>query len=204
MIRSALILFILSLCAANCGAQTNIVGLARDSCQCVADSQSMDSSKEKARLEKFFYLRTAQRLHQLDKYISLISNDTDTIKIAYYKRQIIKLFNSGAKVTMKRKRKVESIGIRNFIDNVASHKTILKSLDSINVPKWDYELVKMNTSDSVFSQSEMRPFKQQLKFGNDENQLAIIKEDTEDGAEWIPQFGDLVVTLKKDKNKIRK
>lgn len=204
MMRRVLIFIILSLCVTVCGAQVRIAALTKDSCQCSVDSQLVDTAKERVRMEKFFHLRTAQRLHQLDNTLTFVSNESDSVKVAYYKRQILRLFNSDAKVIAKRKDKIDSIGIKDFVDEVASHKILLKSLDSIRVPKWNYELVKGNASDSVFSKSEMRPFRQQLTFGNDESQLAIIKEDTEDGAEWMPLFGDMIVTLKKDKIKKRK
>jgi len=204
MMRLVLIIFILSLCAINSGAQVKIMELTKDSCLCLVDPQSADSAKERARFERIFHLRTAQRMHQLNNTINFIGNDIDSAKVAYYKYQILALFDVDAKVMMRRKRKVESIGIKDFIEDMANHKIILKSLDSIRVPKWNYELIKGNNSDTAFSKSEMIPFKLQQKFGNDEEALAIIKEETEDGVEWIPKLGDMVVTLKKNKNRKKK
>lgn len=199
MMRLVLILVILNLCAINSGAQVKIASMTKDSCQCLANSNLVDSIKEKARLEKFFRLRTVQRMHQIDNDINFISKNSDSAKVEYYKRQILALFDIEAKVIMKWKRKAKSIGIKSFLDKMASREIILKSIDSIRVPVWNYELVKENVSDSVFSKSEMRPFRLQQKFGNEDNPLAIIKENTEDGDEWIPLFGDIVVTVKKYK-----
>lgn len=202
--RSVFIFILLNLCAINSGAQVKIIDHTNDCCQCMVGSQSVDSIKEKARLEKFFRLRTAQRMYQLESSLIFINQNNDSVKVAYYKGQVLKLFNIDAKVIMRRKRKIENIGVKTFIDEVANHKITLKSIDSIRVPIWNYELVKEAVSDSVFSKSEMCPFRQQQKFGNEKKTLAIIKENTEDGAEWMPLFGDMVVTVKKNKSKKRK
>lgn len=199
MRKLVLFITILALCAMECSAQAKVVNIPKANCHCLADSQAVDSAKEMARIEKYFRIRTAQRLQQIDGCLAFIGKDTDSIRTAYYKRQMLNMFDDSTKVTVKRKRhKSECVDIRSFLENVIRHKVIVKSIDSICVPVWNANLIKnADTLRRLCSESEMIPFKRQLKFGKEDDTLPIIKENTEEGAEWIPLFGNMVVTVKK-------
>ena len=75
-------------------------------------------------------------------------------------------------------------------------------IDSLCVPNWDDKINSLTLEiNRVELSSSNYPFKQlkesnNLAVSNYGQILFAYKEETEDGVEWIPVFGDIVVKVK--------
>lgn len=69
-------------------------------------------------------------------------------------------------------------------------------LHSIEIPKWDHALIESDTLGVVYSTCEMTAIHTVNKTFDSQSMLPLVKDQTEDGVEWVPLFGNMIVSIK--------
>lgn len=69
-------------------------------------------------------------------------------------------------------------------------------IDSIMIPKWDYATIEEDTIGVVYVESEMTVVHSPQHFEQAGIKLPIVSAETEDGTEWVPLFGDMIVSIR--------
>ncbi len=201
----------LYLCIAYCNAQTTraeipLSLLTIQSTLAESDTVLTDSTEITRRLEIIFKRRTKERLWQLSECISYLCNNKQTNqKKSQYSRIARKLFSDDAQVFIITKGNLtKEVSVSTFFHRLLSDPSIsVVSIDSIMIPKWDYALIKADTLGIIYSNSDMTALNTIKEFGHSQVKLPIVSNETEDGTEWVPLFGSMIVTItyKYEKNR---
>lgn len=161
--------------------------------------------KRKESCKNIFIRRQSEKLAQIDDYIKFMQQKYKTgERSLYYKLKMTNLFVEDAIVTIYDSKKDSSAtqSINDFCDFLIKNANKDVNVDSITVAIWDD---KINTLPSSVNRCELssyiRPYiaentSDSIIQPNSKQLLAAYKEDTEDGIEWIPLFGNIVVTIK--------
>ena len=201
----------LYLCIAYCNAQITraeipLSLLTIQSTLAESDTVLTDSTEITRRLEIIFKRRTKERLWQLSECISYLCNNKQTNqKKSQYSRIARKLFSDDAQVFIITKGNLtKEVSVSTFFHRLLSDPSIsVVSIDSIMIPKWDYALIKADTLGIIYSNSDMTALNTIKEFGHSQVKLPIVSNETEDGTEWVPLFGSMIVaiTYKYEKNR---
>lgn len=155
-------------------------------------------------LKAIFWYRMNERLGQLKDYVSFFNQYKSLNVKPLYASKIKSLFVPDATVKVKSASREGDtiIKIAQFCDMLCDGSLYLQSIDSICVPIWDDKIYDLGES---VTKCELASFRRGLEFTNilDDiinesfnQKLIAFKVITEKGIEWIPQFGDMVVTSK--------
>lgn len=169
--------------------------------KCQLNAQQMDS------LKRLYYRRVYERIHQLDNYIRFVSSSSiKRNKRLYYQKCIRIMFHPLSTVKVKFDNSIVYYNLKSFVKELTGNLSTDKVgifIDSVCIPKWIPSLIANDSIGIVFSPSEMIPMRNEKTYDNEKSVLIIRKEETEDGNEWVPQFGNLIVTIinRHEKNK---
>lgn len=192
------------LCIAFCNAQaTRIVvplsSLLQRMQKSGSDSIPDDSLKAVMKLEQTFKRRMQERIWQISEIIGCLGDDKiSNRQKSYYMDLGKRLFAGNAQVTVKEDNAgAKEMTIKKFLKRIASEQAISAiKIDSIMVPEWDYALIEADTSGIVYTECKMSAVCVTRQFGKVRAKLPIIGEETEEGTEWVPLFGDMIITVK--------
>lgn len=190
----------LCLCIAFCDAQTIRIEIPIDSLQ-KQDSIAnfnWDSVDYVLQLERLFKRRTNERIWQLTEIISfLCDKEKDEQLKKHYSKMAMKLFADNTKVIARRNNiYFKEMRVDKFLKRIsADHKISFVTLDSIEIPKWDYALIQSDTLGVVYAESEMTSIHPARHYSGTHRRLPIVNNETEDGIEWVPLFGKMIVTI---------
>lgn len=201
MRRPLALALLMSLCLTICRAQT------RDSLSMLMTRPLIDAGQGSAvvldSLRNLYYRRTKERIHQLCDYLTLASGPSrKSRERRYYAACIQNMFHPNSSVRVALGDSVRCYSLKSFAKyltepSLVGHYDI--RLDSICIPKWDSALIVYDSVGYVLSSSEMIPVNVPASYNDSSPKLLIIREETENGDEWVPQLGDMFVTLKNRK-----
>lgn len=196
-------LLIVGLCVFQSNAQTTIIKIPR---KCIEpqgtinleSSSISDSTSFICDLERIFKRRTNERIWQLTEFLSYLRNKNkgkdDKI---FYINSTCKLFANGTNVEIRNDGFNTNYGLRDFLMEISFKQQDLEiSLDSIEIPKWDHALIESDTLGVVYSTCEMTAIHTVNKTFDSQSMLPLVKDQTEDGVEWVPLFGNMIVSIK--------
>lgn len=155
-------------------------------------------------LKDIYAFRLNEKLAQVRDYICFMQQNDSLRAHSVYRTKMENLFVSEANVLLYdiKTASRSSKSIREFCNMLIDKSCECVSIDSICVPVWDD---KISTMDATINKCELsaciRPFMAKMILDSimepNYNQiLYVYKEDTEDGIEWLPLLGDIVITIK--------
>ena len=159
---------------------------------------------------EIFKIRTEERLSQLEDYLVFIQKKKETMKErrAFYCEKMHKLFDIDAKVFMKDAYTdcQSQMDISEFCRLLYEQSIMCLSIDSVSLPVWDNQLDTLGQDvETTRLPAYKRPFKAQklnelfpslLTLTDDT--IAVFRERTETGFEWMPLLGNMIVTVKRN------
>ncbi|MBQ6209446.1 MAG: hypothetical protein IJK42_06710 [Prevotella sp.] len=212
MKRLASIILALCLCIAKNDAQTNQITVPipptiQQNDIPSEDSIQSDSVRIIKELERTFIRRTKERLWQLSDILYFLCEDSRNRQSkSYYTNIARSLFADSAQVTIRK----DSLNYKKMsVDKFLKHLTermMVKAveIDSIMIPKWDYSTIEADTIGVVYVESEMTVVHSPRRFEHVGMKLPIVSAETEDGTEWVPLFGDMIVNIRYKNEKSEK
>jgi len=163
------------------------------------------TSETKKDFKEMYMRRMSEKFGQLEDYLHFMQGD-DTIRSkSMYETKMVALFAEGSKVhlTYAKKSKNQIIDVAEFGKMLTNKEIQVVRIDSISVPIWDEKINSLPIeTNRVELPSVMRHFSKSSSWDADistNGKLYAYKEDTEDGIEWLPIFGNLVVKVEKRK-----
>ncbi len=156
-----------------------------------------------ADLKATYERRLSERIALAKDYMAFMQRDDSLRASSIYKVKMESLFTKASKVFL-RNAEADSdtvVTVSEFCDMVIGTQPGRFALDSIAVPVWNDKLLSHNATEGICeTSSSLRSFSgENPSEGSLYSQtLYIYKEDTEDGEEWLPAFGDLIVRVKKE------
>ena len=166
----------------------------------VADKDTLTTFDYK----EMFMKRRYEKIGQLSDYINFMQSK-DTIRSqSVYQNKMIALFADSSKVRLCYSKKSKNcvVSVPEFCKMIINKSIKVVEIDSLCVPNWDDKINSLTLEiNRVELSSSNYPFKQlkesnNLAVSNYGQILFAYKEETEDGVEWIPVFGDIVVKVK--------
>lgn len=212
MKRLAAIILSLCLCIVLSDAQTNRITVPIPSTNQQNDNTNDDSIQSDSvriikELERTFIRRTKERLWQLSDILYFLCEDSRNRQSkSYYTNIARSLFADSAQVTIRK----DSLNYKKMsVDKFLKHLTermMVKAveIDSIMIPKWDYATIEADTIGVVYVESEMTVVHSPRRFEQVGTKLPIVSAETEDGTEWVPLFGDMIVSIRYKNEKSEK
>ena len=208
MKRLAAVMLMICLCTVFCGAQTNRITVSlQPIIQQCDDSIQTDSVRIINELERTFIRRTKERLWQLSDILCFLCEDSRNRQSkSYYTNIARSLFVDNAQVTLRKdNHNYKKMSVENFLKHL-SERTIVEAMeiDSIMIPKWDYATIESDTIGVVYVESEMIVVHSSQHFEHVDTKLPIVSAETEDGTEWVPLFGNMIVSIRYKNEKSKK
>ena len=207
MKRLAAVLFSICLCIVYSDAQTNRILIPIPMAEQKSDSVQSDSVKIIKELERTFVRRTKERLWQLSDILYFLCEESrDRQSKSYYTNIARSLFADSAQVSIRIDGiSFEKIHVGRFLSQLTERMDIeTVEIDSIMIPKWDYATIDADTIGVVYVECEMSVVHAPQRFELSGQKLPIISAETEDGTEWIPLFGDMIVSIRYKNEKTKK
>lgn len=161
-------------------------------------------------LKRVYYRRVYERIHQVSENLQyVISPNKKNSDRRYYHALICSRFHPAAMIKVKMNSAVQTYRLRSYMQHLVENEFRSLSgirIDSISIPKWDAIEITDDTLGMVITEQEMIPIGKGWYFDNRGKGLPIVREDTEDGEEWVPLlFGDMIITIiPKEKNENEK
>lgn len=154
-------------------------------------------------LRNLYYRRTKERIYRLCEYLTLATAPSRKSRDRrYYAACIQNMLHPNSSVRMIMGNTVRCYSLKVFTRQLTEPSLLGRydiRLDSICIPKWAPTLIANDSVGYILSPSEMMPVNAPASYNVRTSELLISKEETEDGDEWTPQFGDMFVTLKNRK-----
>ncbi len=151
-------------------------------------------------VEEIFLLRVAERKILIRDYISLLRKADKKANIKYYQSKLLNMFtaNSHAYIYSPSKERTTKLSIGDFLKKLSSNKIDVVSIDKIAVPVWDNTLTKIDGYNEIHLKTKLETFvvAPSHRSENSEQLGMCRKEETEDGIEWIPYFGNVYITIR--------
>ena len=153
--------------------------------------------------EKLFHIRTNERISHLKDYLSYIQyRKMSDNQFNYYVDKIKELFDDKAMVIVadKIKNKTSKKNIAEFCEAIRHPSKQRYEIESVIVPVWDNRFIDRRekitaVSSHIIKTSELGlDIAPQLEI-NSQYQTEVVFEQTEDGPEWLPLFGDITITM---------
>ena len=212
MKRLAAIIFSLCLCIAKNDAQTTRIMIPippaiQQNTITIEDSIQSDSVRIIKELERTFIRRTKERLWQLSDILYFLCEDSRNRQSkSYYTNIARSLFADSAQVTIKKDSlSYKKMSVDKFLKHI-TERMLVKAveIDSIMIPKWNYAIIEADTIGEDYVESEMTVVHSPLRFEQAGIKLPIVSAETEDGREWVPLFGDMIVNIRYKNEKSEK
>lgn len=179
----------------------------RDAYSSVSISEKADNKLLKELCVRYmkatYERRVNEKLVQLNDYMEFMQQaDSSSYAYSIYRHKLESLFIDSAKVVLRDTTKsiVSTKTIGEFCDMLRdkSHQDV--HVDSLCIPVWDD---KLSTLDAKTHECELSCRRYPLTDGGKpgkgvdvSGRLYVYKEETEEGTEWIPVFGDMVISVK--------
>lgn len=153
--------------------------------------------------EDMYYKRANERVLQVYDYCSLLMGSVSNRAKSFYKKKLSMVFAPNARISVidNMQKSHSVLSINDFCKFFMNENVICESIDSVCVPMWSN--IANGTSseqDTITLDSYKYPFVKAIdrsKGKKTGTKLCTIKYDTEDGLEWIPQLGDMTMTIRK-------
>ena len=212
MKRLAIILISICLCIVFCDAQTNRIKIPvptaiQQNATASKDSIHSDSVRIIKELERTFSRRTKERLWQLSDILYFLCEESRNQQSkSYYANIARSFFADSAQVSMRRDSlNCKKMSVDNFLKYLTGQMGVkVAEIDSIMIPIWDYATIEADTIGVVYVESEMTVVHSPQRFEQAGIKLPIVSAETEDGTEWVPLFGDMIVSIKYKNEKSEK
>lgn len=162
----------------------------------VSDWDGVDSVDHML-VKEMYQHRLIERIVQLSDYIDLITNTVanEESKL-YYASKAKSMFADFSRVQIIDDDNLTILSIDSLFKLLVADKFTIEKMDSICVPLWCNDRLLKKEFDRVISRTQMYDFANHA-FTNslvDKGDLPIMKEMTEDGVEWMPLLGNLMLT----------
>lgn len=166
---------------------------------CVLDGEDKCPSSQ---LQEVFERRKQELIVSIEDYISLLhKNNKKTEEQSFYRKKLVELFISDAKVFVTKSSSTFVMDMDEFCEFLPKlKKSNVVIVDSVSIPVWWSDETKtINLDDeeyllpAVLVPTGLNESNSQYNY---HQMLPIQKKQTEDGVEWIPVFGDLYITIK--------
>lgn len=154
--------------------------------------------------KEMFMKRRYEKIGQLCDYVNFMQSK-DTIRSqSVYQNKMISLFADSSKVRLLYSKKSKNcvVSVPDFCKMIIQKSIKIVEIDSLCVPNWDDkinsltpDINRVELSSSIYSFKQLKE-SNNLAVSNYGQILFAYKEETEDGVEWIPAFGDMVVKVK--------
>lgn len=157
-------------------------------------------------LEDLFNKRCDERVLQVYDFSSFVKQSLSKRAYSFYAKKLSNNFSSEAIVNMieKPNKALLRITVFDFCKYLAAHKQVVcESIDSVCLPVWNKSLNDIsNAEDSV----ALPAYKYAIVNGSVDRRsgqktnmkLYALKDDTENGPEWVPQIGNITVSIRKE------
>ncbi len=167
-------------------------------CDADNDIDHVNNTDIKATYER----RLLEKMSLMKDYITFIQRENNLRTSSIYKVKMESLFAKTSKVFLQDENtdSVAIVSVEEFCDMVANKNPECFVLETVAAPVWSDELLSSASSEYLCeASSRLRMFTGE-ETSNDlyDQTLYIYKENTEDGDEWLPVFGDLTVRIKED------
>ena len=194
----------LCLCVVFCDAQTNRIMIPISTAIQQNDITSEDSIQSDTvniikEFERTFIRRTKDRLWQLSGILHFLCEDSRNRQSkSYYTNIARSLFADSAQVIIRKNSlNYKKMSVDKFLKYlVESMQVEAVEIDSIMIPKWDNATIEADTIGVVYVESKMTAVRYPQSFEQAEIKLPIVSAETEDGTEWVPLFGNMIVNIK--------
>ena len=147
--------------------------------------------------EKLYTHRLTERIVQLNDYIEIIKNDmVNQESRVYYAQKAKELFTPASVAFIKGDSEKQCMSVDSFLYLLSKGTVNLHSIDSVYVPTWNRNLFIQNVDSVIYSASRAATLiVPTSEYGALGSSLPILFEKTEDGKEFIPLLGNLVIQL---------
>lgn len=157
-------------------------------CANVVDTQALQR-------KQMYNMRLVAHLTQLKDYIEILNRETTIDESQkYYTQKAKALFTKDNKIIVTNRFTRTALSVDSFFHFLAERKIVHIKLDSIEVPIWDESIPIAYKDSIVYMKSKIFMFPMKMARQTSENVLPVIKENTEEGLEWSPLFGDLYIS----------
>ena len=212
MKRLAAIILSICLCIVFCDAQTYRITVPipptiQQNDITSEDSIQSDSVRIIKELERTYIRRTKERLWQLSDILYFLCEDSRNKQYrSYYTNIARSLFADSAQVTIRKDSlNYKKMSVNKFLRHLTERMLVeAVEIDSIMIPKWDYATIEADTIGVVYVKSEMTVVHSPQHFKQFGSKLPIVSVETEDGTEWVPLFGDMIVSIRYKNGKSEK
>lgn len=134
--------------------------------------------------------RLLQRIVQLSDYPDVLCNDLSNRESReYYAEKAKDMFVKGALVYVKGHDNL-ALPVDSFFSALVVQEIVVKSVDSLAVPKWEKKHGKQDSI--IWNGAQIYSLARMEACESSSTKLPLRKEITEDGEEWLPVFGDIV------------
>ncbi len=176
----------------------------------VEDSTTVGNSID---FRDMYIARMCERVAQLNDYIGSLSNKRkiNTQMSGYFKEKLVSLFVDSALIHLHySNNSTRHVNVLSFYEMLKDKAIVCASIDSICVPAWNDtinslspDVKKINLPSVQCSVAKLRrePHNPEGVLSSSNQSLFAFKVNTELGVEWIPIFGDVIVSVKSPKNK---
>lgn len=169
-----------------------------DSTECASDS-IYTCMPDTRRVNKLFADRIKERVKTLQDYVSFIGNDNNDMRTKeFYAQKLLGLFSSDAKTIIRNNKtgNTKIVDIKKFVDGILCHKFkdfVIDAVSSVVIRMSDSDEVETNVIGTGIIPISVAESVETLNTICDK-MLRI--EDTEDGGEFLCDFGNLYITTK--------
>lgn len=163
-----------------------------------------------------YITRMCERIARLNDYISYWSNkrNMNSRKSEYFKEDMASLFADSTCIHLRYSDgATRHVNVSSFYELLKHKAIVCEGIDSICVPAWNdtinslgVNVKEIHLPSVKYSVAKLyrEPYNSEGVFTPCNLPLFAFKENTELGAEWIPIFGDLTVSVKSSKSKNKK
>jgi hypothetical protein len=160
--------------------------------------------KDTVDYKTMFNKRLTEKIAQLQYYIKLLQGEDTLRSFSVYQSKIKSLLIDSAKVYLQYKKKTKNsiIDVPLFCDMLIRGKVKFLSIDSLCIPVWNDKINSLPIEvNKIELDSSVLPFEsvkegRHKEIASSSQKLFAYKEETEDGIEWIPIIGDIIVKVK--------
>lgn len=165
---------------------------------------TITDNSDRRNLKEIYARRLNEKLVQVEDYIHFLQQNDSLCAQSVYKTKMENLFIDGAKVFIhdSRTSTKSTKSISEFCDMLIEKSCECSSIDSICTPILDDKILALDsTINKVEVLANIRIFVENkitdnVITSNYDQVLFVYKENTEDGIEWLPILGDIMITIK--------
>lgn len=148
-------------------------------------------------VKKKYQHRLVERIVQFVDYIDLMTNAVvNEESKQYYASKAKMLFADSCCVRITDDEDKYILSVDSLFELLIAEKFVLQKMDSIYVPLWRNDRGTGQEIDRIMGEAQKYDFGSRVFAGlmAEKDSLPIMKEMTEEGVEWMPLLGDLMLT----------